>query len=269
MNKRYHDCKFTISEEKKIVKEYLLGKSTTKVGLEKSVSHVTILKILKAYDIPRRSISETLKDSSRARKHSLDFKFFDKVDSAEKAYVLGLMISDGYVYEPLYKVGIASTDYEIVAMVKELTKATNPIHQKKSRSDKHKPQYEISLNSKKLYHAIGKHGCVPRKSLTVKYPDTISNKFSSHFIRGLWDGDGGVRIKKDRYLYMDLTGSKKILQGVSEILHRSLGVTTKIFKHGSVNRLLYCCGQGITVRDYLYKDAKYFLKRKRDLAFSV
>eukprot|EP01083_Nonionella_stella_P269665 912656_1 len=41
-------------------------------------------------------------------------------------------------------------------------------------------------------------GCTPRKSLTLKWPANMPDKFASHFVRGYFDGDGCIHYRKVR-----------------------------------------------------------------------
>ena len=135
--RRHFNCKLSIKEEKNLVNEYQSGRSSrilaTKYGFK---THVSILKILKHYKINRRTISETLRNSARARKHSLNENFYDILDSEEKTYTLGLFFSDGYVFEKDYKVGITSVDIELLETIKQCLNADNPIMKKRRKNMK-------------------------------------------------------------------------------------------------------------------------------------
>ena len=49
-----------------------------------------------------------------------------------------------------------------------------------------------------MYEDLIKLGCVPNKSLTVKFPteEQVPKEFLSSFILGLIDGDGSIGIYK-------------------------------------------------------------------------
>ena len=79
-----------------------------------------------------------------------------------------------------------------------------------------------------MYEDLVKLGCVPSKSLTVKFPteEQVPKEFLSTFILGLIDGDGSVAIYKrkvkNRYYYTEyrvtLTKTKELLEGVQKFL---------------------------------------------------
>lgn len=63
----------------------------------------TCLFISKLYNVNDETIrrylhknSIVVRNQSDARKYTLDNNFFDKIDTSEKAYILGLLYADGY-----------------------------------------------------------------------------------------------------------------------------------------------------------------------------
>ena len=82
-----------INEElKQNIINYYLSKPMTLLEVEKkfNLSHPTITTILK--DIPKYP-------KAKIKNPALKERFFEKIDSEEKAYFLGLLISDGNVFK--------------------------------------------------------------------------------------------------------------------------------------------------------------------------
>lgn len=119
------------------------------------------------------------------------------------------------------------------------------------------------------------HGCVPRKSLILKFPTTIPKKLISHFIRGYFDGDGYNSISiatnknKTNTIYYTCSygfnGTYEFLTSLNDYLpiklnihkeQRNINTNTHFAtKSGSTNfKIMY---------DYLYKDATVYLNRKK------
>ena len=67
-------------------------------------SYGPITKVLKENNITIKK-----RGSGNNRKVNLDEKFFDKIDTPEKAYILGWIISDGYVND--YKLTFCNCKY--------------------------------------------------------------------------------------------------------------------------------------------------------------
>lgn len=71
-------------EHEHIIQLYKSGLSQQKIGDIYGVKYYIIGKILKKYNIPARD------DSHKGRKYSINEHYFDKIDSPNKAYILGL-----------------------------------------------------------------------------------------------------------------------------------------------------------------------------------
>ena len=79
---------FTNEEEMKIVDMYVNQKlSTVKIGQYYNCYHKVIAKVLEKHNIQRVGNGK--------RKYNLDEHYFDKIDTPNKAYILGLLFADG------------------------------------------------------------------------------------------------------------------------------------------------------------------------------
>ena len=94
MEKRYSYCKFTIDQEKEIIKLYQDGYSMVKLGKMYVCDPSTIKNILKAYNIPSRTLSEARRNTLG---YSINEEAFKNIDNADSAYWLGVMYSDGFI----------------------------------------------------------------------------------------------------------------------------------------------------------------------------
>ena len=127
------------------------------------------------------------------RKYNFNQKFFNVLNTPEKAYVLGLIYSDGCVFKDKYTkyiiFGQSEDNKDIVYKVNNILESDYPIH-KELRGSKN--FYYIKLTSNIMFDDLYNLGVEPNKSLTVKFPVNIPNILLPHFIRGLFDGDGCV-----------------------------------------------------------------------------
>lgn len=120
--------------------------------------------------------------------------YFYNIDSAEKAYWLGFMYSDGTVASNNSEIAINITDKEHVEKFQKAIKAFN--HKitimKDNRFKNARPLYMFSIKDKQLHQDLIKWGCVPNKTLLINSIPNIPRNYISHFIRGYYDGDGGL-----------------------------------------------------------------------------
>jgi len=103
---------------------------------------------------------------------------FSKINTPDKAYVLGFIIADG-VINSKYKVSISSKDFEILQKCKDLLGCDNAISEINNfdkRTGKTYKMYILQICSKKLVDDLYNLGVKPRKSWNSTFP-IIVEKF--------------------------------------------------------------------------------------------
>ena len=110
-------------------------------------------------------------------------------------------------------------------------------------------------------------GCVPNKSLVLKFPDYLSDDMLPHFIRGYFDGDGYIVDAKSGYYRINLTSTKDFCISVQNIVFNLFGMNSHIYpasnKNGITSVLTLSKKHDIkTFLDWIYKDAELYLERK-------
>lgn len=201
--------------------------------------------------------------------------FFEKW-SKEMAYVLGFLTADGAVFtNPRGSNYFAfySTDKEIIEKIRKILRSNHKIGIRKRKNLKWKTGYVLQIGSKKVVNDLKKFGIIQNKSLIIKFPKNIPEKFLGHFIRGYFDGDGGVYLKqhyrKDRnklqwvFQTYFVTRSKEFLGD----LHKTLKKFTKggfISKKQRGYALVFSHNDGLVLFQLMYQDVskEIFLERK-------
>jgi hypothetical protein len=172
--------------EKEVVKCYLECKSMSNVRNKFKVCAKRIRSILIS-----NGIDITM------RKQPLDVDYFKYIDSAEKAYWLGFIAADGHISKTKYKLAFCVKDEDILFKLKNAINAGSPVSHRfnhDKRTNKTYEQYNIQITSKKFCEYIKQHGVTELKSDIFEFPN-IEERFYSHFIRGMYDGDGSISIK--------------------------------------------------------------------------
>lgn len=175
-------------DKEKIIKMYENGDTLIKIsnffGFK---SYGPISKILK-----NEGFNLTLRKGSNSRKKSLNENYFDNIDTPNKAYILGWIISDGYVNKNKLKFGLK--DLEILEFIKNEMNSGHKISEVfiyDNRTKKTYTQYSLQICSKKISESLNKLGIHQSKSFTVGLPKMPENLYS-HLIRGIFDGDGYI-----------------------------------------------------------------------------
>ncbi len=198
-------------------------------------------------------------------------KFFENINTEEKAYWLGFICADGWMCnrDPSFGVGLSSVDKIHLMKFARLFDAkiienTRVVHGKIYY------RVQIQVYNPFLYEQLLSKGVVPNKSLinrldVFKY---VPKYLSSHFVRGWFDGDGSIYINKVKCANtFSICGTKgnlrkiqsMILNGVENLRVTKIKSTKGIFalEWGGSH-------QAIAIRNWLYNDATVFLSRKKE-----
>lgn len=213
--------------------------------------------------------------------YSLDEHVFDAIDTEEKAYWLGFLMADGYNYvtRNALCLRLQAEDEEILKKFSAFLKSNAPIYSfiRTTRVNHLIREYkEVRVNSIHLCNQLSSLGCVQGKTYTLEFPTCVPEELINHFVRGYFDGDGCVCIKKrkDRKsptslsCQLTITGRKGFLLKVQKIIMKETGVfQTKLEepKNNFAKVIHYGGSQTVLkILNYLYKDATIYLKRKHD-----
>lgn len=259
--KRYSYCKFTIKEEKEIIDEYLQGKSMAKLGRERKCDPSTIKNILKAYNIKSRTLSE-------ARRNFLNYTInedaFENINSPEQSYWLGVMYSDGYItkkeYTNSFGISVAEKDKEWLVKFKEFLNYNGEIKSYKTSESSYKanlPYVRLLIGNNKIVKDLESYGVVEQKTKKINKMPNIP--FLNDFIRGYIDGDGSLLQKAPGF---QISGNKDFLIDMAEYLQ----IPYHLYQDKTIYSLKYNRKESEYLEKLLYKDAKYYLDRKYNIA---
>lgn len=242
-----------------IIDLYNTGLSCQKIANQLNVSESFISKKLKELNITKRS-------NSIYRRRSWDEHFFKSIDTEEKAYWLGFLYADGCVHNKPNGQKLISLVVKDKEVIEKFIKSLNGNFEVKTYSE----NYGVYLTSQIMFYDLCKLGCVPRKSLVLKFP-IIKSELRHHFIRGYFDGDGTVFTYKRKGKKKDYIGIAIGMCGTKEMLHciainAPINLPTKDKrKQGNI---WYSSMSGpnkvLEFYNYLYNNATIWLDRKKN-----
>lgn len=253
--------------EQEIKEKYRAGISKVVLGKEYKYSYEIINRILEQ--------EEKVSIAKRGNPNLIE-NYFEKIDSLEKAYWLGWVVSDGTItYEANGRkrydlsLTIKKEDEDILLMLEKdlgVSNKISPFQEKYSR---------FYFSCKKIVLDLMNLGITQNKTFTVKVPK-FDKKFNAAFLRGLFDGDGGFTVytRKTGQHCQELSfcGNEYVIQWVADVLFEEIPNLTKnsITKESSIKRIRWSSKKDITlIRDYLYKNHNnHYLKRKYDLIYA-
>lgn len=259
-----------ISQELKedVINYYKLKPTTiAQVVQHFKISDVSVMNILNEYNIPRYNKSQLFSPN-------LNEKYFENIDTENKAYFLGLILTDGCIYsypnhtkQQLVSITLNKDDkYLIEDFVKDIKSNKTPTSDGRGC-------YGINILSDIMVNDLRKYGLHERKSLTSIFPQNLPLNMYHHFIRGLIDGDGSIAFynRKNRKVHRKAIrfcqGNRQFLEDMISFLHNQLDVSIVTITQEKEH--LYSCywNKNSDLKKlihYLYDDANIFMIRKKE-----
>ena len=237
-----------------IVNYYKNNISSIKISKIDGRSSQTIINILRKENI-----------IIKPNKFNFNEDYFEKIDTEDKDYFLGLLMADGNVYKN--KLQIELIDLDIIIKLKKFIDFSGNIHTKNypNRSK----TYSITFTSNKLVDDLSKYGIIPAKTHKTYFPD-IPEEFHSHFIRGVFDGDGCIYYSLGKQPIFSIVGNTALITKIQEILVEKCNIKKNKVIHSKTSPLNIISiawkssKNLIKIKNWLYKDATVYLQRKYD-----
>lgn len=199
----------------------------------------------------------------RNQTYEVNEKIFQRINTQEKAYLLGLVFSDGSISQ--HRLNFSSTDEGLVQIFKKLLNSSAPIH-------RYQDSFSLLIGNKTIYNSLRNQGVMERKSWKEYGLPLIPKSLIWHFIRGVFDGDGSFYIDNhDKWKYLCASfscGSRRFLEGIKNQLEKCQIKTQNIRFDRKPNgkgcwQLRMARKEAIKIFiDYLYQTSHYFLNRK-------
>ena len=202
------------------------------------------------------------------RKYTFDYRYFQKIDSKNKAYWLGWIISDGSLNKNNVRLRIQEGDLKILEKFKLDIKYSGNITIEPNYKKEWKNLCNLTLSSVNLIQDLNNLRVLSNKSHNTTFPD-IPEEFYSHFIRGVFDGDGCIHVNKNGFFHFHITGHIKLITQINKIIAKGSNIKETVIhlrSNNSTSTLNYSGNNVVRkIRDWLYLDCSdLFLQRKYD-----
>lgn len=239
---------------------YLDGLSTVKIGEILGIHYSQVRVILLRNNITLRN------NRTNSRKYKVNEFYFDVIDTENKAYWLGFIYADGYITSNKFGVSLKDTDSRHLEKLKSDLESDYPIHIYKSNSEwSHNKYCRLLITSEYLSESLIKNGVFRRKTEILKPPQTVPNELIRHFIRGYFDGDGGI-IKNGNSYYATFIGTPDFIDWINMVINNETGVKCEYYekrhKYDYVVSIKYFGEDCYKVIKYLYNYSNIYLDRK-------
>lgn len=201
-------------------------------------------------------------------KYTCNQDYFESIETEEQAYWLGFIYADGALIKPKQRspylqILLSNNDIDHISKFKKAIEFTGPIH---TRSNFHKKQQKtytnsyITIRGNKLIQDLEALGITANKSLTCKFP-SIRQELMPHFIRGYFDGDGGLSKNCSE---LTIAGTESFLNTIQHEFIQLGATATKLYKHksGICQYTKHGRLQVAQILRWLYADSSVALDRK-------
>lgn len=209
-----------------------------------------------------RNISKSL------RTHTLNDRFFQEIDSEEKAYVLGFLTADGCISHTHNSYDISFTlsiqDIDILEKIKKLFGSSVPI-----RMQKESKIINFKVSSKTMFRDLENLGVRQRKTGREHFPN-IPQELKKHFIRGYFDGDGSFVQDLNNYIKGGVficSASEEFLWKICEYFKEEIDL--EIWVNRPPSQTIYSIRTNAYAKSqvfykHIYSDPAISLNRKRE-----
>lgn len=218
-------------------------------------------------------------------KNMVKHDFFDEINTEEKAYVLGLYISDGSIHKGNIRQGyklnfsLSSIDVDILIKIKNILSPRSNITYSDKRINKYgiltNSMSKLTIFSKNIVNTLDKYGYGTKKTYLEKtIKKVVPDNLMYHFIRGYFDGDGNINHSKvnkevklknyesNNFSFSIISKDKQILSDIEDFLIKEgFKVNNSISKNWfviSINKK----DNIIKLYEKLYENSNIYIDRK-------
>ena len=233
--------------DQEIIAQYLSGTSTTKIAEELGVTPHTVIKVLADNGVMRTNNYHNV---------NLVENYWEAIDTYDKAYFLGFLITDGNVIGNSVKLQLSRKDRQILEVFSQKTKNENKIY------DDRRNFSAFAVKRKKWVKDLAQYGVIPNKTSTVFLPH-LSNDLMSHLVRGLIDGDGWINTNGR---CIGFCGNQRLVTELRNFLVQELDVFPVKIRQTKIHlwSITWASKKDIQkIGEYIYRDkGDCFLERK-------
>jgi len=211
---------------------------------------------------------------------TFDKTFFRTIDNPIKAYWLGVLVADGYVVirdklKSFFGIDIAVSDKDWIELFRQDINSTYPVHIYETQSGQQyicghlcncQAKASLRLYDNDIVLDLMRIGVEPNKTFNEKFPN-IPEQYYPDFIRGWFDGDGSVSLRKDGQLEISFCGGYNICETVQKILIENCNLNKAKISFTTIYQFKYGGNRCVRrIYDYLYYDPNVrCLQRKRNV----
>ena len=183
------------------------------------------------YKIDKRRIQKWAKEKQTLRNKNDSHRFtffndhiFDIINDPAKAYWLGFFYADSYNSSDINTVAInlAGTEEKYLHKLAiffglDINKVIRGINNQGN------DVASLKLYSKHLCDTLTNLGCPKAKSFIIQYPNWLNDNLHSHFLRGMFDGDGCLKQNLSEWNF-SIVSTENCCKDISKLINDKLNI---------------------------------------------
>lgn len=199
---------------------------------------------------------------------------FFKTWTPDMSYVLGLLFADGCIttrFSDYWEIVLEMKDVDHLFKVANVIDPKLRVRQYTRKDGRYSGK--ISTSVKQVVRDCVALGLRPRKSLDIEWPATLPTEFEADFVRGYFDGDGGITwsitqskghpYPSKRRCLDFACGSPNFGNTLGQVIERNTGVESNIRQLKNHCRPQYLSKEAIrAVGEWMYAASPLRLERK-------
>lgn len=206
------------------------------------------------------------------------------IDSVEKAYILGVIITDGCIDTKANKIEIDSVDEDMISFISTIVgkdyKTYYPSkYNIKSTIKRRQPIHRIVFHNPQLITELSRFGVVDKKSKIIQPPSFQEGEYNflPYVIRGIIDGNGWIR--KDGQEFYICSASYNFIIWIKNMLEtrlymQDINITqnTTVLENGKNSNLWYArtsLHKNIQLLKYIVYDRPFGMQRKYNKMYNI
>jgi len=248
--------KWTPEQLQDIISSYDHGEPAKGIARRYNTSHQVIIPLLRKSGVTLRTPLQV------AKKCRCDERYFQNIDTEDKAYWLGFLTADGCVTtRNRIMMHLALQDYEHLVKFQKTLQAEQ-IVSKTARS------CTLIICSADMAADLAQHGVLPNKTLSTK-PASISPDLERHYWRGAIDGDGCIT-GSTKQVILAFAGDYEMVLGFQTFaLRYCQKIKVSILLSENIYTFHLTNGSARRVLEILYGNAEIYLERKYRRAYQI
>lgn len=190
---------------------------------------------------------------------TLNHDYFENIDSYDKAYFLGFLVTDGSVGSTDNSIAITlkASDYQILEVLSNKIGNSNKLYFSQRN------EAVLRFKSAKIKQNLAMYDVRPNKTYNGISLPIIKDELMPHLVRGIIDGDGWISVKSHQF---GLCGCETLVTQVRDYLVNTIGVYQVKILH--ISDYLWQITWGskkdiLSIGEYIYQDKQdCYLQRK-------